>query len=370
MRFVLIKSIGKEDRLCGTIRNPIHMLRLGDPLRKKILVHLVVIAALIVLASMPARAGVTGACHVSPIVADLDRSLHFYRDLLGLEVSSAPAAGAIPWDTTTELLDLHGVPRGARLRYFGARIPGVRCGIEPVQFDKIDRKAVHPRLQDAGTVMPILLVRNIDSIFSRLKAAGVPVVTTGGQPVAPVPTSKTRGVIVKDPDGHFVELAQLEPQPATTVPESSNIYEIRFRVTVRNLDEAVAYYRDRLGIPGMPGSFAAQSGVMAMMGLPENGQYRFSAAQIPGSTLTLELMEFRGLKGGETKPRVQDPGAYRLQLNVDDVSATVEVLKNSGSRVISTAGKPVRMMFGRPWLLAAVRDPNNIFLILQQGPLQ
>jgi catechol 2,3-dioxygenase-like lactoylglutathione lyase family enzyme len=338
MRFVLIKSIGKEDRLCGTIQNPIHMLRLGDPLRKKILVHLAVIAALIVLASMPARAGVTGACHVSPIVADLDRSLHFYRDLLGLEVSSAPAAVPSPgirppnfW-ICTESLAARGFDISERA------YPGVRCGIEPVQFDKIDRKAVHPRLQDAGTVMPILLVRNIDSIFSRLKAAGVPVVTTGGQPVAPVPTSKTRGVLVKDPDGHFVELAQLEPQPATTVPESSNIYEIRFRVTVRNLDEAVAYYRDRLGIPGMPGSFAAQSGVMAMMGLPENGQYRFSAAQIPGSTLTLELMEFRGLKGGETKPRVQDPGAYRLQLNVDDVSATVEVLKNSGSRVISTAG--------------------------------
>ena len=335
----------------------------------KILVCSVVIVTLIVLATVPARAAVTGACHISPIVADLDRSLHSIAICSDskslLRRRQAPSLGH-----DYRASGFARSPRSARLRYFGARIPGVRCGIEPVQFDKIDRKAVHPRLQDAGTVMPILLVRNLDSIFSRLKSAGVPVVTTGGQPVAPVPTSKTRGVIMKDPDGHFVELAQLEPQPATTVPESSNIYEIRFRVTVRNLDEAVAYYRDRLGIPGRPGSFAAQSGVMAMMGLPENGEYRFSATQIPGSTLTLELMEFRGLKGGQTKPRVQDPGAYRLQLNVDDVSATLNVLKNSRSRVISTAGKPVRMMFGRPWLLAAVQDPNNIFLILQQGPLQ
>ena len=334
----------------------------------KRLLHLV-IATLIAFAGLPASAAVTGACHISPVVADLDRSLRFYRDLLGLEVSPAPAAGAIPWDTNPELLDLHGVPR-ARLRYFGARIPGVRCGIEPVQFDRIDRKSVPLRLQDAGTVMPILLVRNIDSTFSRLKSAGVRVVTTGGQPVAPVPTSKTRGVIIKDPDGHFVELAQLEPQPATTVPESSNIYDIRFRVTVHNLDEAVAYYRDRLAIPGTPGPFQAHKGVMAMMGLPESGEYRFSATPIPGSTLILEFMEFRGLKTGEVKPRVQDPGAYRLQLNVDDVGATIDALKNSGSTVISTGGKPVRMIFGRPWLLAAVQDPNNIFLILQQGPLQ
>jgi hypothetical protein len=43
------------------------------------------------------------------------------------------------------------------------------------------------------------------------------------------------------------------------------------------------------------------------------------------------------------------------------VNATLNALKKSGSRVISTGGRPVHMM-------AAVQDPNNIFLILQQGP--
>jgi catechol 2,3-dioxygenase-like lactoylglutathione lyase family enzyme len=327
------------------------------------------IATLVLFAGAPSRAAVTGSCHVSPIVSDLDRSLRFYRDLLGLEVASAPATGSLPWDTEQGLLELHGTPR-ARLRYFGARIPGVRCGIEPVQFDRIERKAVMPRVQDPGTVTLILLVRDIDSIFAKLKSAGVPVITTGGKPLAPVPSNKTRGVLVKDPDGHIVELAQLDPQPATTVPASSNIYDIRFRVTVRNADEAAAYYRDRLSITGNANAFVAQKGVMAMMGLPENGEYRYSAATIPGSTLVLEFMEFRGLQGVNVNPRVQDPGAYRLQLNVDDLAATLDALKNSGSRVISSEGKPVRMMFGRPWLLGAVQDPNKIFLVLMQGPLQ
>ena len=91
-----------------------------------------------------------------------------------------------------------------------------------------------------------------------------------------------------------------------------------------------------------------------MMGLPESGEYRYSASPIPGSTLVLEFMEFRGVHSVVVKPRVQDPGAYRLQLNVDDVGATIDALKNSRSTVISTGGKPVRMTFGRPWLLAAV----------------
>ena len=89
-------------------------------------------------------------------------------------------------------------------------------------------------------------------------------------------------MIVTYPDGHFVELAQLEPQPVSTVPASSNVFDIRFRVTVGNLDRAVQQYSDYLGIPSKPGSFATGRGVMAMMGLPETIEYRLSATQFPG----------------------------------------------------------------------------------------
>jgi hypothetical protein len=42
-------------------------------------------------------------------------------------------------------------------------------------------------------------------------------------------------------------------------------------------------------------------------------------------------------------------------------------LKQAGSRVISTNGSPVSMTFGSsPWRLAAVQDPNDLFLVVQQ----
>jgi catechol 2,3-dioxygenase-like lactoylglutathione lyase family enzyme len=316
----------------------------------------------------PASGAAVGACHVSPIVADLGRSVRFYRDLLGLELAAAPQPGPLPWDTTRELLDLHGLPN-ARLRYASLRIPGVRCGIEPAEFDRVDRKPVRRRMQDPGAVTLILLVRDIDAAFARLKAAGVPVATTGGAPVMPSPTSKTRAVIVEDPDGHFVELAQLEPPPSTTVPASSNVFDIRFRITVGALEPAVQYYRDHLGISGKPGAFAKSTGVMAMMGLPDTAEYRMSVTPIPGSTLIFELLELRGLEAATVRTRIQDPGAYRLQLNVDDIDATIAALGSVGSRVISTGGTPVSMTPGRPRRVAVVPDPNGLFLVLQQGPL-
>ena len=314
-------------------------------------------AFVISLASAPPSvAAVTGACQVSPIVADVDRSVHFYRDLLGFESASPPQANAVAWDTPREFLDLHGLPK-ARLRSVSLHIAGARCGIELVQFDRVDRHAVRRRMQDPGAVTLILLVRDIDALFAKLKAAHVDVVTTGGTPVTPSPTSKARAVIVKDPDGHFVELAQLEPLPATSVPATSNVFDVRFRVTVNDLDEAVQYYRDGLGIAGKSAAFSTGPGVMAMMGLPPSAEYRVNMTTIPGSSLILEFLELKGLERRTRSTRVQDPGAYRLPLNVDSIDTALAGLRKVGARVVSTAGSGL-----------VAQDLNNVFLILQQRP--
>jgi len=117
-----------------------------------------------------------------------------------------------------------------------------------------------------------------------------------------------------------------------------------------------------------PGVFTKDESVMAMMGFPAAAQYRVATSTLPGSSLVLELIEFKGV--GETKSlpsRVQDPGSYRLQLNVRDIDETLTALKQSGARVLSTGGSEVRMTFAsNPWRLAVVQDPNNLFLVVQQ----
>jgi predicted enzyme related to lactoylglutathione lyase len=152
------------------------------------------------------------------------------------------------------------------------------------------------------------------------------------------------------------------------VPASSNVIGIRLRVTVGDMERTARFYEEQLGLPGQRGSFSRNHTVSAMMGLPDS-DYRLTTIPLPGSPLLLELLELKGLAPASTRSRVQDPGSFRLQLNVRDIDATLAALRSAGSTVISSGGVPVSMTFNtRPWRLAIAPDPNNLFLVVQQGP--
>jgi len=331
--------------------------------------------ALLLAAASPAAAqsasgAVVSACHVSPIVTDLEKSARFYRDLLGMDLMPAPPPGPLPWDTDAGHLRLHGLP-DARLRFIQARMPGVRCGIELVEFANVDRKPVRRRYQDPGAATIILMVRDIEKASTALRNGGAHVVTTSGGPIRMSPANTTRAVIVQDPDGHYVELAQVDPLPQTPVAAESNVIGIRLRLTVADVEPALAYYQHVLGVQGAARPFVRSPSVMDMAGLPAAGEYQLATIQMPGSALIFELIGFRGLDSAKTPvpSRVQDPGSFRLQLTMGSIDAALATLKDSGARVISTGGVPVSMTFGgRPWRLSIVPDPNNLFLIVQQAP--
>ncbi len=309
---------------------------------------------------------VVNACHVSPIVDDLDRAARFYHDLLGMDLMPPPPPGPLPVDTDPGHLLLHGVPQ-ARLRFIQARIPGVRCGIEIVELTNVDRKPVHRRVQDPGSATLVLTVRDVDSVFATLKKANVTIVTSGG---APVGVPGARAVTVQDPDGHYVELRQSQSPPPATIAASSNVVAIGLRLTVADLDQAIAFYQRVLGIAGSAGSFERDAR-LALAGLPASGELRIGTMPIPGTSHTLELVQFRGAgtAAGAEASRIQDPGSYRLQLTFKDIDVTLAALAAEGRRPISTGGRPVSMTFGgRPWRLAIVPDPQNLFLIVQQAP--
>lgn len=310
----------------------------------------------------PAGEVVVGSGSYSPIVNDLDKAIEFYGGLLGLTVPPPPAPGPRPYGADPALLKMFGMP-GAQMRYVTARIPGATVGVEMVEVKGLDRKAVRPRPQDPGSTTLILLVRDIDAAFAPLKRAGVSVVTPGGEPLAFGANNGVRGVIISDPDGHFVELLQPNPIPETTAPADSNVIGARVRLTVADTEQTMKVYRDVLQFQPRIGEFRDLP-LLDLMGL-KGAQLRLTNAQVPGSPLGLEFIELKGVTGTPIHPRLQDPGATRLQLRLRDLDSTIGKLKTAGSTVVSTGGEPATLNGG---IRAAIMpDPNGLFFVLLQA---
>jgi catechol 2,3-dioxygenase-like lactoylglutathione lyase family enzyme len=284
-----------------------------------------------------------------------------------MDLNPPPPPGPLPVDTDPGHLVLHGVPQ-ARLRFIQARIPGVRCGIEIVELTNVDRAVVRRRVQDPGAVTLVLTLRDIDSAFAVLKKAGVPIVTSGGAPIA---FRGGRAVTVRDPDDHYVELQQLDAPAQTTIAPLANVIGIGLRLTVADLDRALEFYRHVLGVVGTPSPFERDRARLSLAGLPPSAELRSATVSIPNTSHTLDLVEYRGAGAAKAAvpSRVQDPGSYRLQLTFKSIDAALSALSAEGLHTISTGGVPVRMSFGgRPWQLAIVPDPQNLFLIVQEAP--
>jgi catechol 2,3-dioxygenase-like lactoylglutathione lyase family enzyme len=313
------------------------------------------------LAQSPAPPGdVVGVGGFSHIVENVERSVAFYRDVLGLEMPNPPRAFAsTPW-----IVDMGNTP-GAQSRPAILHIPGSALGVELIDYKDIDRQAIHPRFQDPGAASLILTVRDMDAMIAKLKEAHAHINSKGGEPAAIKGANGSTGhvVFVQDPDGFFIEISQRDPAPPTTARASSNIIGGAFEIIVADLDATLHLYHDVLGFQTSPPT--AWDGTKLMMdtaGTP-GAQFRRSAATIPGTSVMMAFMEYKDIDRQPLHTHVQDPGTAILQVGVRDIDATVKSLKAAGVTIVSKNGAPVLNGTSR---FCMVRDPNNLFLELFQ----
>lgn len=151
-------------------------------------------------------ASILGAHHTSFTVADLDRSVAFFRDRLGLEVVFTRE---VRNDYFGQIVGLPGaVVRAALLR-----IPGSAHHVELFQYLTPRGNACRPRPCDPGSSHLSLLVEDLPGLYREWKAQGVEFV---GEPVLvdAGPNRGGYGVYLRDPNEILIELFQLPPKAA------------------------------------------------------------------------------------------------------------------------------------------------------------
>jgi len=144
---------------------------------------------------------ILAADHTGITVSNLERSLAFWRDVLGFELSHRThQIGEMAAEIT-------GVP-GAELSLAVLKAPGHK--IELLEYHAPnDRKETNPlRPCDVGFVHVALTVDDLDAVLERIaasgwRAAGKPQTLTTG------PNAGKRVTYVRDPDGTTIEFMQL-----------------------------------------------------------------------------------------------------------------------------------------------------------------
>lgn len=138
--------------------------------------------------------------HTGIQVADLERSVRFYRDILGFEL-------VFQWNPQAEYIrTIVGYPE-ADIHAAVLRMPGAEVFLEILEYRNVEKAPVDTRTANPGTAHMAFFTDDCDALYAELTAKGVDSVSP---PVTPTigPNKGGRAVYMIDPDGIRVEFIQ------------------------------------------------------------------------------------------------------------------------------------------------------------------
>lgn len=288
-----------------------------------------IIAALFLTPAALMAQGVLGVGNFIHVVQNLDRSIEFYHDALGLDMTGPPGPRA--FSANAVVSSLYDAP-GAQSRVASFKIPDSPMAIEIVEFQGLNATPVKPQSFDPGAIHLTLPVEDLEAVENRLYRIHA---------LAGVSASRDE-LVVSDPDGIFITLVQPRKQPAPSTTQGMGL-----SVTVEDVIGTAKFYGDALGFTGAATPKAAN-------------------LQVPGDGFHVG---FSNPMYADRKPAhssIHDPGSGVLRLRVSDFDAAVNALKAHGATIVSAGGQPVNLGRNRAVIL---RDLNNLFVqILESAP--
>ena len=300
----------------------------------------------------------------------LGKTVPFYRDVLGLPLNGTRDPLAQQPQKLDEEMSKFTATKGMSFRAAAFRIPNAAFGFELTEFTGGPRQPVRPNIQDIGAATLALQVRDIEKLMAKVKASGAAIVTVGGAPVNPAgnPNSKLREVVVRDPDGFFVELQQPDPLPASAANTTGDILGASVQLSIEDSAKTVAFLRDAIGFNARPtGALGTNPVVANLIGL-HGAQWRITHGNIPGTTLDFGLIEYSGVARAKVVAGAEDPGSPAFTMVVHDVNAAVDQWKKAGGTVATTGGQAIMRANGAGNVF--VRDVNGFMWELIQRARQ
>ncbi len=137
--------------------------------------------------------------HMSFTVSDLDRSVKFYHDVLGLEISNITERPKEFSEKATGIKDAH-----LNIAY----LEGGNCALELIQYLSPKGENIDTRLCNVGSAHICFNIDNFHEMIKKLKEKKVKFV---GDPLE-IPAGPNKGkhmVYIEDPDSNTIELIEV-----------------------------------------------------------------------------------------------------------------------------------------------------------------
>src|SRR4030095_2703604 len=143
-----------------------------------------------------------------------------------------------------------------------------------------------------------------------------------------------------------------------------------FTAFVENMDRSLSFFHDVFGmeVPPLPPSgeraFNASNPQLFAMFDIRGARERHQSARVPGTRVTVELMEIQEVDHRTIPLRIQDPGAATLVLLVRDLDALLVRARRANVAIATPGGSPVTLADGARAIL--IRDVDNRFIELRE----
>jgi catechol 2,3-dioxygenase-like lactoylglutathione lyase family enzyme len=304
-------------------------------------------------AAPPANLRVSNVSILHLNTVSLARSLAFYRDVLGMELTAplAPprAGGALLPDP------------GAMLQTTVVKVPGGAFSMELIEWTGTSLNPQHPRIQDPGEVMLAFNVRDMDAKIEAAKKLGLKVLSKDGVPyITTRPNGQqNKAIMIQDPTGFIVELTAAD-SPAPTLPQGP-ISSVGVFITAQDAAQTAGFYNAVFGfaIPAPGAAGPANDRIKGLFGDPSLATMRTVRVTFPGSELSVAFQEFTGPDRKPVRHRVQDPGGPILTMTVPDLKAATATAKANGGTIGDGAES---VMLAADARASWVRDPNGLLI--------
>ena len=152
---------------------------------------------------------IDGARHAGITVSDLDRSLEFYCDKLGLELRIRRLY------EEREIAEIVAIPEATAWDIAFLRIPGSDVEIELLEYRGCERRSARARPCDYGAGHFALHVDDIEALYADLAARGVEFRSPGPVMQVSGPRAGGQSLYAHDPDGYIIEFSQRPPGAMT-----------------------------------------------------------------------------------------------------------------------------------------------------------